>query len=384
MSIELEDAVSEYPVLYKRNTNGKIQTWQVEVQGNAYRTISGQKEGKKTTSKWTECKAKNIGKVNEVTPEEQAHLRATAQITLKLEQGRYHLSIDTVDDDDFTDPMLAADYKKYIPLLQDILNGDWHSQPKLDGMRCIVKKEGMFSRQGKPIVSAPHVHEAYGPIFEEEPDLIIDGELYTDILREDFNQIMSLCKKTKPTPEDLAKSREIIQHWAYDIVEETKPFTQRIEYLGKLVQWLGSPSIVLTPTHCVTSQEDLNKMYEDYLAKGIEGQILRRGSSLYQMSKRPKDLLKRKEFIDEEYEIIELQEGQGNWSGYVKRVELRTKDGKVFGAGIKGNQEYLAQLLIDKDQYPGCLATVRYQNLTPDGIPRFPVVYDIHGKTREY
>ena len=42
-----------------------------------------------------------------------------------------------------------------------------YSQPKLDGIRCIVKKDGMWSRNGKKIISAPHIHESLKPLFEK-------------------------------------------------------------------------------------------------------------------------------------------------------------------------------------------------------------------------
>ena len=58
--------------IYKATKAGKIQEWRIEVEGNKYRTISGQTDGQKVTSEWTVCAGKNIGRSNETTPEEQA------------------------------------------------------------------------------------------------------------------------------------------------------------------------------------------------------------------------------------------------------------------------------------------------------------------------
>jgi len=104
----------------------------------------------------------------------------------------------------------------------------------------------------------------------------------------------------------------------------------------------------------------------------------------YEM-KRSKSLLKRKEFITEEYDVIQVLEGQGNWSGYAKRFILRDKDGNEFGAGVRGNQAQLKELWEKRNAAEGmpCWATLRYFELTPDGIPRFPVVIDYGWGHRE-
>ena len=91
-------------------------------------------------------------------------------------------------------------------------------------------------------------------------------------------------------------------------------------------------------------------------------------------NKRSKHLLKRKEFITEEFEVVSMEEGQGNWSGHTKRFILRLADGREVGAGVRGNQDQLSKLW--ESQETPTWATLRYFDLTPDGIPRFPVVID--------
>ena len=90
--------------------------------------------------------------------------------------------------------------------------------------------------------------------------------------------------------------------------------------------------------------------------------------------KRSKHLLKRKEFITEEFNVVEVKEGQGNWAGYAKHFELELGDGRTFGSGVRGNQETLKELLHQTEQ--PTWVTCRYFEKTPDGIPRFPVVID--------
>ena len=98
-------------------------------------------------------------------------------------------------------------------------------------------------------------------------------------------------------------------------------------------------------------------------------------------NKRSKYLLKRKEFITDEFQVVSMLEGKGNWAGHVKHFVLRKPDGTNFGAGVRGKQEVLSKLW-DEGEMPNW-ATLRYFNETPDGIPRFPVVIDYGFGERE-
>ena len=370
-----------YPTLYKKTSTGKTQTWAMEINGDSHRTISGQLDGAKVTSDWKVCTPKNIGKANQVDAEEQAVLEVEAKYTKKKEQGRYHESPDDIDEVKFISPMLAKDYKKY-PITQHEYDTDEvFSQPKLDGMRCIVTKDGMTSRNGKPINSSPHIMEAYAPIFEKYPDLIFDGELYADKLSNDFDTLMSLVKRDKCSPEQLAASKAVTQHWVYDVVDEGMSFWDRLHLITDIIDNLNSEYIVLVETACIRSEDELNETYAEYLEAGMEGQIVRKGSSSYKVAGRSKDLLKRKEFLDDEFTITGFEEGQGNWAGYAKKAHFEI-DGEPFSAGIKGNREYTRELLENESTYIGQVATVRYQNLTPKNTPRFGVMYYIHGTER--
>ena len=73
--------------LYARATNGKTTEFTIEVKGNKYRTISGYTDGVKTTTQWTICESKNVGKKNETTPQQQAMLEAEAIHRKKKETG---------------------------------------------------------------------------------------------------------------------------------------------------------------------------------------------------------------------------------------------------------------------------------------------------------
>ena len=155
------------PKLFKRAVNGKTLEWEIEVNGACFRTISGYTDGIKTSSEWTCCEAKNVGKKNNTTAEEQALAEATAMHRKRKETGSFE-NISEIDTPVYFKPMLAHDYNDY----KDKIKFPIYSQPKLDGVRCIVRADGMWSRNGKPIISAPHIFESLKPLFEQNPDLI--------------------------------------------------------------------------------------------------------------------------------------------------------------------------------------------------------------------
>jgi DNA ligase-1 len=353
--------------LYKRSTTGKIVEWVIEVEGCKYRTISGFTDGEKVTSAWTVCAGKNTGKKNATTNEDQALLEATAIHRKRKEVGSFE-NILEIDTKVFYKPMLANKLEDYI----DELVFPVFSQPKLDGVRCIVKEDGMWTRTGKPILSAQHIRDDLDPWFKRNPDLILDGELYCDKLANDFNKIISLVRKSKPTKDDLLESKGFIKFFVYDLPSSDLNFLDRSYALSDLD--LPKSCVEIVPTYILHKKEDIRTQYELYMEQGYEGQMIRTNSP-YE-NKRTKSLLKDKEFITDEFVILGMEEGVGNMSGKVGKLYFKTNDGKEFDSAVNGDWDYLAELLKRKDVI-GKTATVKYFRLTPDGAPRFGKVIAI-------
>jgi DNA ligase-1 len=236
----------------------------------------------------------------------------------------------------------------------------------------------MFSRNGKPILSAPHIFESLQPLFDENPDLIFDGELYADKFANDFNKIVSLVKKTKPTDADLKESKKNIDYHIYDLPSVDDTFRVRYSTLCSLR--LPKECIVVK-THIVKSEDIVMERYGEYVEAGYEGQMLRLDSK-YE-NKRSKTLLKHKSFVDEEYTILDICEGEGNRTGTAGYMVFETADGKPFKSNVKGTWEETAEMLKSKKKLIGKQATIKYFNLTPDGIPRFPFVINIDRSSYE-
>lgn len=359
--------MKSFPTLFSRTSTGATQQWAVIVEGNTFYVIAGQLNGKLVTSEPTVCEGKNVGRANQTTPEEQALSEAQSKWEKKLKTG-YTPDVKKIDSCvTYTEPMLA---KKY----EDVdFSFPVYTQPKLDGMRCIVRKDGMWSRTGKKIVSAPHIYDALKHLFDKDPSLIFDGELFCDKYKNDFNSIISLAKQTKPTEKDLIASEQVLQYWVYDLPSSESTFSKRIVELKKILP--NHKSIVLINTDLVSDQEELDAKYQEYLTDGQEGQMVRT-DDVYE-NKRSKFLLKRKEFVDEEFKILDISEGRGNRSGMFGRALLVTSGGVEFEANARGNEQFYIDLLNNKKNYIGEMATVRYQNMTPDGKPRFGVIVAI-------
>ena len=164
--------------LYKRDNNGNVRVWQMEIGWDsddvaAHRSHTGIKDGAVVVSEWKMTEAKNVGRSNATNAREQAESEIANLYVQRLDRG-YFEDESKIDNFDKFKPMLAVEYNS------DKLdfNQELYAQPKLDGIRCIARKDGLWSRQGKPIVSCPHIEEYLKVFFDKYPNAVIDGELY--------------------------------------------------------------------------------------------------------------------------------------------------------------------------------------------------------------
>jgi DNA ligase-1 len=159
--------------------------------------------------------------------------------------------------------------------------------------------------------------------------------------------------------------------YAFDIINEDT-YHQRVIYLDTLVSGLAHTEVV--PWYLVNSHEEIETKHKQFLAEGWEGTMVRNIDSLYQKNKRSYDLLKHKEFLDSEFEVVGWKSGKGKFEN-VPTFLLRC-DGGEFEAVPKGDQELREFYLENADSYIGQKATIRFFEYTADGIPRFPVLID--------
>jgi ATP-dependent DNA ligase len=361
------------PTLYSRTSTGAVQEWTVECNEGCYRTHHGQVGGKIVTTEWSTTVPTNVGRANERDETAQALFEAQALWKKKAESGCFE-DLTKIDTFTYIEPMLAKKWedrksKVVFPV---------HCQPKLDGLRAVITRHGAKSRNGKPWVTVQHILDALQPVFEAYPDLVLDGELYAHNLHDDFNKITSLVKKTKPTPADLAECASSIQFYWYDIADASRTFSHRIQFIQDLernenFKGVFECAVKVVDTYVACNEDALDELYGSFMEDGFEGQMIRVSDSPYEF-KRSNSLLKRKEFTDDEYLLVSIEEGNGNKSGMAGYAILEREDGTRFRSNIKGNHTFLKALLVDAPSYVGKYATCKYFNLTPDGIPRFPYV----------
>lgn len=358
--------------LYSKDSKNRIRVWEIKTEGDSFAVRDGLLNGKMKDWTYTKCEAKNIGRANETTPEEQAKLESVSEITKKKKKKYFDSIEDALENNVFT-PMLADSFKN-----NSKVDNTWVSQPKLDGLRCTVMKTDslkMLSRERRDILSCKHIANELEKI---DFDFYIDGELYNHSLKDNFNKLVSLVKKQKDiTEEEYKEISETVQYHVYDAYfpnEPDLPFTERYERLSVLKD---VKFIHIVPILNISSVKDIESNLENYLSLGYEGQMLRKKSSKYKVAGRSKDLLKHKVFIDEEFEIVDIESGLGQWDGAAKKVKVLV-DGEIVGCGIDGDKEYLTEVLNNKSVYIGKLATVKYFGRTPDNSLRFPVVKDLN------
>lgn len=236
-------------------------------------------------------------------------------------------------------PMLAnkwEDRQKYI-------SEPFYVQPKLDGVRLLVSNKGCFSRTGKPVQGVEHLARGL------KDGEYLDGECYAP--NKTFEEITSMFKMN---PKDL-------EFHVFDYFDLNRPnltFEERKDRIS-------------IDTFLVKSKDAVQKYHDMFVRQGHEGVMIREASSIYEIGKRSNYLLKHKAFQTEEYEIVDVKEGTGREKGTAIWV---CKVGEQhFSAKPEGTLEVRKKYLEEKDKCIGKQLTVRFQNLTALGVPRFPV-----------
>ncbi len=247
-------------------------------------------------------------------------------------------------------------------------------QPKLDGVRCLFTKDGAYSRTGKQFHNLRYIELRLAPFFDKNPDVILDGELYNHDLRDDFEQIISLVRKQKPTDEDRLNSADMIQYHVYDYIVPFIGYEARLKWLMSNKDHLWSNVVIPVETHRVYKYEEAANMhYDGFIKQGYEGSILRLNGAYEQ--KRSYNLQKFKDFSDDEATIVGHEAGKGKRTGTLGKFFMMDDDGVKFGCppGKGFNYTDLANILDNVHDYIGKRATFTYFERTKAGNYRHPL-----------
>jgi DNA ligase-1 len=362
-----------YPTLYSRDSSRNVRIWYMEQDEENYRMISGLIDGQLVTSDWTKCKLKNAGKKNETTPVQQCESEINSRYTKQLKTG-YFENVDDIDNKTYFSPMLAKSFYDY----EDKINfesGNYVVQCKYNGIRCITSLDSyMKTREGELIISAPHVYIRLLNILKKYPHITFDGELFNETLREKLNEINKLVRKTVHiTDEDIEKSKEFIKYYIYDCFDVNNPnwsYSERKKFIDNIIiENQLEDTIKIVETIQVNSREELNQYYEKLVQMKHEGIMIRDKRQAYEYDKRSKYLLKYKPIDDDEFLLIGVYEGKGNWSGKAKTITLMMDNGKCFNANFKGTQSEAKEFLYNHSHLLNKKVTIYFNGFTGKGTP---------------
>ena len=162
--------------------------------------------------------------------------------------------------------------------------------------------------------------------------------------------------------------------FSYILVALTFPFSLYCcikVIISELFKKHNFKHLVLVQTEECDKEETMMKKHAEYVAQGYEGIMLRNKDGLYKGT-RTNDLQKYKQFMDDEYKVVGFEEGSGLEKGAVIWVCV-TPNKTEFRVRPRGTRESRQELFANGADYIGKMLTVRFQELTDDGIPRFPV-----------
>jgi DNA ligase 1 len=357
-------------ILYKKDSKGKLRVLEIFAEGDQVVQRSGLFDGKRSETR-SSCIGKNIGRSNETSPEEQALSEAEAKIKKKLEK-EYFTTKEEAEGSEVLLPMLAKDYKKEFHKID--WSKDVFMQPKFDGMRClaILDPDGsiqLLSREGKNIQeqygSMGHIIKNLKECTASQKRVVLDGELYAHGLS--FQENMKLIKKYR------GDATHEIKFNVYDMVRPEN-FTIRLLKISMIVENLEH--VKISNTVWSVTKDMVKSYHEKFLAEGYEGSIIRHGNDGYKVKGRSSSLLKYKDFLDGDFEVVDIVP----FEKYPEQGKIFCKDngGNGFYATPKMSHKDRESLLKNKAKYIGKIANIRYFEKTDEGVPRFPIFVGFH------
>ena len=254
---------------------------------------------------------------------------------------------------------------------------DWslpvYIQPKLDGVRCLFTKDGAYSRTGKEFMNVSHLRTTLLPFFRQHPDVVLDGELYNHELKHDFEKIISLVRKQKPTADDRLEAQQLVQFHVYDYFDGVIYDSYKTRMQMLVTSDIYDRHIKYVPAKLVDSYNYARDLHATFLSEGYEGSIIRL-DGLYKHG-RSYDLMKFKDFSDTEATIIGYELGKGKRTGTLGKFIMLDDEGVEFGCppGKGYNYKDLEKMLKNITEYIGKRATFTYFQRTQAGSYRHPL-----------
>lgn len=228
----------------------------------------------------------------------------------------------------------------------------WWMSEKLDGIRAYWDGEGFISRLGNRFV-APDWFVA------DLPADTLDGELWVG--RKMFQKTTSIVRSGAGS---LAWKE--VSFVVFDAPAARGGFEQRLAHAERVLARAAAPHArPLEHVRC-EGLEHLRAELARVERDGGEGLMLRRPGSAYEVG-RSSALLKVKTFHDAEARVVGHAPGTGKHKGRLGALICELPSGARFnvGTGLSDRER-------DAPPAVGAVITFRYQELSDDGVPRFP------------
>ena len=360
----------DFPILYHKGKTGAMVQWKIWTIGDTIYTEHGQVGGKLQLSP-KKATVKNVGRANATTATEQAILEAKSMWVFKKER-KYSETKEAAQIEIFL-PMLAHDFKKK---KGRGIEYPCDCQPKLDGVRAMAYWEDghvvLGTRSGKEWTAPKHIIADLEKVMPQE--MVLDGELY--IHGVDFESLTSWAKKYHKGETDQLEyhifDMPIDENGKRDIWKNRKDNLEKFfDKLNPDAPEYESAYLRLVPTYIIYNEKHVLEMEEIFIEEGYEGAIVRNLNGEYLFGHRSSDLQKVKSSQDAEYKIVNFEHGVGKMANSVIWI-CKTENGKEFKVVPKASAEKREEYFTDGKKYIGKLLKVVFQNLTKDGIPRFP------------
>jgi ATP-dependent DNA ligase len=381
--------IKDFGTIYGKDKNGRTRVWTARVdeddESNGVVTIEhGLLDGALQTETRIVTEGKNIGRSNETTPVEQAVKETERRYKDKITKESYTDDLDSLNSEAST---IKNSYGAMLAGTLVMSGGKkcsasvpFYVQPKLDGLRCLIFRntDGEImaqSRQKKYFPHLDHIKNELKPFFEENPHIVLDGELFT--FDYPFEELAGLIKKEKKSKGDLEKINFVKYH-VYDYMDRHDMSLKYMRRLANLMKMIKKKYVhtLFVKTIRVETMDEFKDKFSIFVSEGYEGIMIRKDNGVYDEGNRSSDLLKYKEFMESEFEIVGYKEGTGRDSGTII-WECITPEGNTFSVRPIGTIEHRKELLENAESYIGKQLTVKYQELSELKVPRFPVGKDV-------
>lgn len=192
-------------------------------------------------------------------------------------------------------------------------NDGWYVSRKLDGIRFVTVIDNdynvvSYTRTGHVLNTVGVVHEELKKL--KINNVVFDGELciVNENGDEDFNAIQKLWNKKDYTiPNPKYKLFDLINMYDFQNLYSSEIFSERYEKLKYILSTYSGKVLDLVEQVKVDNDGVLLSWVDKAIDKGWEGVMLRK-DTVYQ-GKRSNDLLKVKQFIDDEYIVEDIEIG---------------------------------------------------------------------------